>query len=111
MNITYTWRNTDKADAIEDLVTKKLEKITKHFDKINQIQITFETVKQNHTAKAALHLPGEEINAHATHDDMYKAIDDMMHKLMRQVDTYKEKLKSHRDKAHKENENNDGHEE
>ena len=98
MNITYTWRNTDKAESIETLVTKKLEKITKHFDKIHQIQITFESVKQEHTAKATLHLPGEEIHAHASHEDMYKAIDDMLHKLMRQIDTYKEKLKNHRDK-------------
>ena len=41
MNITYTWRNADKTDAIEELATKKLEKISRHFDKINQIHIIF----------------------------------------------------------------------
>ena len=97
MNITYTWRNTDKTDAIEELATKKLEKVFKHFDKINKINITFDCIKQDHIAKASLHVPGEEINAHASNEDMYKAIDDMIHKLLRQIDSYKEKLKGHRE--------------
>ena len=98
MNITYTWRNTDKTEAVEELTSKKLEKISKHLDKINQIQIIFECVKQDHIAKASLHVPGEEINAHATDEDMYKAVDSMINKLGRQIDAYKEKLKSHRDR-------------
>lgn len=97
MNITYTWRNTDKTDAVEELTTKKLEKVAKHLDKINQIQVIFDCVKQDHIAKASLHVPGEEINAHASDEDMYKAVDGMINKLSRQIDAYKEKLKSHRD--------------
>ena len=97
MNITYTWRHTDKTDAVEELVTKKLEKITKHFSHINQLHVTFESIKQTHSAKTTLHVPGEEIVAHASDADLYKAIDEMLHKLTRQIDHHKEKCKSHRE--------------
>ena len=96
MNITFTWRNADKTDAIEELATKKLEKLCRHFDKINQVQITFDSVKkQTHIAKGALHVPGHEINAHAEDADLYVALDDLIQKLMKQVDSYKEQVKNH----------------
>lgn len=98
MNINYTWRNATKSEAIEDLVEKKLEKLERHFDKAGQIHITFENHgKQEHTAKATVHLLGVEINAHATEDDMYKAVDSMTHKLVRQIEAHKSKLNDHRD--------------
>jgi putative sigma-54 modulation protein len=96
MNITYTWRNADKTDAIEELATKKLEKISRHFDKINQIHIIFDSVKkQTHIAKGTLHVPGHEINAHAEHADLYVALDDLIQKLMKQVDNHKRQSTNH----------------
>lgn len=96
MNITYTWRNADKTDAIEELATKKLEKVSRHFDKINQIHVTFDSVKkQIHIAKATLHVPGHEINAHAENADLYIALDDLIQKLIKQVDNYKKQLTDH----------------
>ncbi len=69
MNINYTWRNATKSESIEDLLNKKLEKLERHFDKVSQIHIIFEThSKLEHTAKATVHLPGIEINAHATEE-------------------------------------------
>jgi putative sigma-54 modulation protein len=109
MNINYTWRNATKSESIEDLLHKKLEKLERHFDKVSQIHVIFETHgKQEHTAKATVHLPGIEINAHATDEDMYKAVDAMAHKLIRQVESHKDKINSHKGKCcdHEHNEEN-----
>ncbi len=97
MNIKYIWRNTAHSESIEDLITKKLEKLEKHDDHVTDIQITLETInKQEHAVKASLHMHHTEIHAHATEVDMYKAIDDMIHKLIRQVETQKAKAMEHR---------------
>lgn len=102
MNINYTWRNATKSDAIEDLLNKKLDKLNKHADHVNQIHIIFETDGKEHTAKAVAHLHGLEINAHATEADMYKAADEMTHKLIRQVEDHKlRQMSHHRDDHHK----------
>lgn len=100
MNINYTWRNATKSEAIEDLLNKKLEKLERHVDKVSQIHVIFETHGKEHTAKAVVHLPGIDINAHASEDDMYKAADAMTHKLIRQVEAHKTKQMDHRDHKH-----------
>lgn len=98
MNISYTWRNSEKTEAIEELTTKKLDRLERHFDKINQIHITYDCVdKITHTAKGSLHIPGHEIVATGKDKDMYKAVDEMVNRLLRQVDECKEKFKDHRD--------------
>lgn len=97
MNIKYIWRNTVQSESIEDLMTKKLEKLEKHADHVTEVQVTLETInKQEHTVKASLHIHHTEIHAHATATDMYKAIDDMVHKVIRQVETHKAKSMEHR---------------
>lgn len=101
MNINYTWRNTLKSDSIEELTTKKLNKLERHFDHVKQIHVILETVnKLEHTAKASTHLAGIDISAHASAEDMYKAIDAMVHKLIRQIESHKAKLAEHRDHKH-----------
>ncbi|MFN3235012.1 MAG: ribosome hibernation-promoting factor, HPF/YfiA family [Gammaproteobacteria bacterium] len=98
MNINYTWRNTPKTEALETLANKKLDKVTRHFDKITSVHVIFDVDnKQNHHAKATLHIPGHEIVASATSEDMYKAIDDMINKLLRQIDGHKQKMQDHRE--------------
>lgn len=101
MNIHYTWRDALKSEAIEELLQKKLEKLDKHEDHVTQVHVTFESQgKQEHSVKVSAHLPGIEVNAHATDTDMYKAVDAVVHKLLRQVEAYKTKKMDHRDHTH-----------
>ena len=97
MNINYTWRKADRSDAIEDLLDEKLEKLEKHSDHVDEIHVVFETHgKQEHSVKITAHLHGTEINAHASAEDMYKAVDDVAHKLITQVEKFKSKIIDHR---------------
>lgn len=95
MKIDFTWRHADKSEAIEDLLYKKLEKLERHCDHIHSIHVTFEHNKQEHLVKAIVHYYGKEIHAHDTSTDMYKAIDHMTHKLIRQIEEYKERMNGH----------------
>lgn len=97
MNIHYTWRNADKSEIIENLLSEKLNKLEKHDDHISQIHAVFETHgKQEHSIKITAHLPGVDIHAHASADDMYKAVDDVAHKLIQQAEKHKSKTNDHR---------------
>lgn len=98
MNITFTWRNMPKSEAMEELLEDKLDKLERHDDHVTEIHVILEMHnKHEYSVKATAHLPGADINAHAKEDDMYKAIDHMTHSLIRQVETRKEKMKDHRD--------------
>lgn len=97
MNITFTWRSMAKSEALEELLTDKLEKLERHADHVNEIHVIFEMHnKHEYSVNATAHLPGVDLNAHAKEDDMYKAIDHMTHNLIRQVEERKKKMQSHR---------------
>ena len=95
MKIDFTWHHADRSEAIEDLLYHKLEKLERHGDHIHHIHVIFEHDKKEHTVKAIVHYYGKEIHAHDVNVDMYKAIDQMAHKLIRQVEEYKEKMRGH----------------
>lgn len=92
MNISFTWHHADRTESVEDLLHHKLEKLERHADHINTVHVTFEHHKQEYTVKATAHMHGKDIHAHDTNIDMYKAIDNMTHKFIRQVEEHKEKI-------------------
>ncbi|MAZ78141.1 MAG: ribosomal subunit interface protein [Legionellaceae bacterium] len=95
MNINISGQNIEVTDALRELTMTKFEKITRHFDHITNVHVIFNAKKMEHTVEATLHVPGEEIFAKATEDDMYKALDEMINKLDRQVRKYKSKVTDH----------------
>lgn len=95
MKIDFTWRHGDKSAAIEELLCMKLEKLERHADDVAHVQVTFEYNKQDYTVKIMAHAYGKDIQAHATHFDVYTAMDEVAHKLIRQVEEYKERQKAH----------------
>mgnify|MGYP000518197451 CR=1 FL=1 len=95
MNINITGQNIEVTDALRDLTMTKFKKVVRHFDHITNAHVVFNANKHEHTVEATVHVPGEEIFAKATENDMYKALDEMINKLDRQVTKHKEKLKDH----------------
>ena len=97
MNINYTWRKADRSEVIENLLDEKLSKLEKHSDHVTQIHVVFETHgKQEHSVKITAHLPGIDINAHASAEDMYKAVEEVAPKLIHQIEKHKSKQMDHR---------------
>lgn len=99
MQLTIRGHHLTITPAIEETIKNQFEKITRHLDQVCSVQVFLEKDHQlttlshkgddNHTAEVILRLPGKELFAQATSDDMYKAINLLTEKLRRQIERYK----------------------
>ncbi len=97
MNVSISGHHITVTDAMNTAVREKLEKIERHFDQIQSIQVILsldnsgasDGGKKSHKAEAIMRVSGQEMFVQAFDDDMYKAIHDMADKLERQVRKYK----------------------
>lgn len=91
MQLNITGHHVDLTDAMKDYVSSKLQKLERHNDQINNVQVTLLVEKLRHKAEAVMHINGVDIHGNAEQDDMYAAIDLLVDKLDRQILKQKEK--------------------
>jgi putative sigma-54 modulation protein len=91
MNLDITGKQLDLTDALKDFITERFENVRKHSNKITHAHVTCELTKDEQIAEARLHIPGTEIFAKASSDNMYKSIDLLIDKIIKQIDKYREK--------------------
>ncbi len=83
--------NMDLTDAIRNVVVAKVEKLFEHEDHIvrMRVELEYDAHKRTHQnefiAKGHLEVRGNDHNAHAETDDLYKSIDEMVNKLDRML--------------------------
>lgn len=94
MQINLTGHHIELTDALRDYVTSKFAKLERHFEHINNVQVTLTVEKLNQIAEAKLHVNGGEVFANAENENMYASIDALLDKLDRQLIKHKEKLTS-----------------
>ena len=94
MQINLSGHHVEVTDALRDYVTSKFSRLERHFEHINNVQVTLTVEKLKQIAEAKLNVNGGEIFANREDDSMYAAIDALMDKLDRQIIKYKEKLSS-----------------
>jgi putative sigma-54 modulation protein len=95
MNLSISGHHLDVTPALRDYVTQKLDRITRHFDRVIDIKVLLSVDKLVQKAEINIHLRGKEIHAQAADADLYAAIDILADKLDRQVMKYKEKMNDH----------------
>ena len=97
MNVSISGHHISVTDAMNTAVSEKLEKIERHFDQIQSIQVILsldnsgasDGGQKSHKAEAIMRVSGKEMFVQAFDEDMYKAINEMADKLDRQVRKYK----------------------
>ena len=97
MNVSISGHHISVTEAMDTAVREKLEKVERHFDQIQSIQVILSLDnsgasaggKKSHKAEAIMRVSGQEMFVQAYEDDMYKAINEMADKLERQVRKYK----------------------
>ena len=97
MNVSISGHHITVTDAMNTAVREKLEKIERHFDQIQSIQVILsldnsgasDGGQKSHKAEAIMRVSGKEMFVQSFDEDMYKAINDMADKLERQVRKYK----------------------
>ena len=96
MNLNLTGVHLDITPAIRAYVVAKMDRVTRHFDHLIDVNVVLSVDKLRQKIEANVHLRGKEIHAEAIEPDMYAAIDALADKLDRQVVKHKEKLSAHR---------------
>lgn len=94
MQINLSGHHVELTDALRDYVTSKFERIERHFERINTVQVILNVEKLKHIAEAKLNVNGGEVFANAEDSNMYAAIDALVDKLDRQIIKHKEKQSS-----------------
>lgn len=92
MKINLSGHHIEITDSLRAYVEEKMAKLDRHFDNITSGQVTLTVIKERMTAETVLSLSGGELHASAEGTDMYACIDQMVDKLIRQVQKHKEKL-------------------
>jgi putative sigma-54 modulation protein len=96
MNLHLTGHHLDITPAIRDYVVAKLDRVTRHFDHVIDVNVVMSVQKLRQKVEVNLHARGKDIHVEAVEADMYAAIDALADKLDRQVVKHKEKLALHR---------------
>jgi len=96
MNLQLTGHHLEITPAIRRYVTSKLERITRHFDHVIDVNVILSVNKLEQKIEAKVHVPGGDIFCECKEQDMYAAIDVLMDKLDRQIIKHKEKATEHR---------------
>ena len=106
MNLTISGHHLDVSAALRDYVISKLDRVTRHFDQVVDINVLLSVEKQKEKerrqrAEVTVHVKGKDIFVENCHEDLYAAIDQLMDKLDRQVCRHKDRLQNHHHAAAK----------
>ena len=100
MNLTISGHHLEVTPALREYVLTKLERVTRHFDQVVDINVllSIEKLKEKERrqkAEVTVHVKGRDIFVEQTHEDLSAAIDQLMDKLDRQVCRHKDKVQDH----------------
>ena len=96
MQIQFTGHNIEVTPALKEFTNSKFERLKRFADNITGVHVIFDIDKVQQIVEATVRLRGSEINARSESETMYKAIDLLIDKLVRQLTKYKEKHEEHR---------------
>ena len=95
MNLNLSGHHLEITPALREYVQSKLERLTNHFDHVIDVKVTLSVEKLKHKVEATIHVPGNDLHAESSDDNMYSAIDLLADKLDRQILKVKEKFADH----------------
>lgn len=95
MQINITGHHLEVTPALRAYVTEKMQKLGRHFDQVNSINVILNVEKLSQQAEATVKAGGRTLFATESATDMYASIDGLADKLDRQVRRYKDRITSH----------------
>ena len=95
MNLQVSGHHLEITPALRDYVTGKLERITRHFDNVIDVNVILSVDKLKQKAEVTVHLAGKDVYVESVDEDLYAAVDGLVDKLERQVQKYKQKIQDH----------------
>lgn len=100
MNLKISGHHLELTPSLREYVESKLERITRHFDNVIDINVILAVdasseKDKRQRAEINLHMRGKDLHVESEAQDMYAAIDLLMDKLDRQVLKHKSKIQDH----------------
>lgn len=95
MQINISGHHVELTPAIKDYVNSKLDKLSRHHDRITSTNVILSVDKLIQKAEASVHVSGKDFFANSESEDLYAAIDVLADKLDRQLIKHKEKNRNH----------------
>jgi putative sigma-54 modulation protein len=100
MNLTISGHHLEVTPALREYVINKLDRVTRHFDQVVDINVLLTVEKQKEKerrqrAEVNLHVKGRDIYVEHASEDLYAAIDQLVDKLDRQVCRHKDRMQEH----------------
>lgn len=95
MQLTITGHHIDVTPALRAYVTEKMQRLTRHFDRVESVNVILNVEKLDQMAEATVNAGGRTLFANDTATDMYAAIDGLADKMDRQVRRLKGRLRDH----------------
>lgn len=87
--IQFTGHNINITATLREFTHTKFKRLERYADKITSVHVVFNVDHLSQIAEAKIHLPGIEVYASADSEDMYKTIDILVDKLVRQLSKHK----------------------
>lgn len=95
MNLQLSGHHLEVTPAIRSYVIDKLNRISRHFDHVIDVNVILSVNKLDHKVEATVHVRGKDIHVECIDSYMYAAIDGLADKLDRQILKHKEKSVDH----------------
>ncbi len=95
MNLQLSGHHLEVTPAIRSYVIDKLNRISRHFDHVIDVNVILSVNKLDHKVEATVHVRGKDIHVECIDPYMYAAIDGLADKLDRQILKHKEKIVDH----------------
>lgn len=95
MNLQITGHHLEITPALRDYVSGKLERVTRHFDHVIDVNVILSVDKLKQKAEVTVRLPGKDAYVESVDEDLYAAVDILADKLDRQIQKYKQKSQDH----------------
>ena len=100
MNLTISGHHLEVTPALREYVLTKLDRVTRHFDQVVDINVLLTVEKQKEKerrqkAEVTVHVRGKDIFVESSDADLYAAIDGLIDKLDRKILKHKEGVRAH----------------
>jgi putative sigma-54 modulation protein len=92
VNIILKGRNIEVTDALREYVDKRLGKLTKYIEGLDEAQVTLLVEKDRHRVEVTIPLNGLILRDEEETIDMYSSIDLVIEKLEKQIEKYKSRI-------------------
>jgi len=92
MEITTTARHFELTPAVREHGEKRLQKLTRYFDRISKVNVVLIREKHRQIAEITLHVNGSDLVSREESNDLFLSIDRAVESLERQIKRHKERL-------------------